>query len=160
MSVAVEIGYAAMAGHHQSMKEIQYLEVYPNAPQEKTRITITNVDSGTMNIIMIATNLTATVTATVPVNCTATQLYNTLNNWYVGNIGSWISVTRTMYDSSGNVTTDLSLMVSSMYEITLAKLIADKSVAGIQVQKTSAATVTVALPDAVQRSGTPLGGKF
>jgi hypothetical protein len=50
-AAAVEIEQSDIIGHHQSMKEVQYISVEADQIFESTRINITNIDSG--NFIMV-----------------------------------------------------------------------------------------------------------
>jgi len=74
-STAVEIEQTEMTGHHHSMKEIQYLSVYPAQVYETTRINITNMDDGEYILLLLNPNdLKTNKTLLISANATADEL--------------------------------------------------------------------------------------
>lgn len=94
-------------------------------------------------------------------NATASEMRNAIKSYYNAAKGSDITVTKTLYDANDTETTNLTLGVKSLYNITLRKLITGPSVSNIMAMKSgSASLVTINMPTDVQLSSTPLSGKF
>lgn len=70
-------------------------------------------------------------------NATAATVYAGVKDYYSNSYGSDISVTLTMYNSTGNETTNATESVKNIYNITMKKLIATESVSKIMVAKTT-----------------------
>jgi uncharacterized membrane protein len=94
-------------------------------------------------------------------NATASQMYNGIRGYYSSAFGSGIQVTKTMFDTDQNETTNETLCVKAVYNVTLTRYINGVSVSNIMSTKTgSSSTITFNMPDAVQTSGAPLGGNL
>lgn len=74
LSVEVEKTAEIPEGHHQAMKEIQYVEVKANGPFETSTLTIDGVDDGEYKFIIFATNGTPTATGKISAKATAAEL--------------------------------------------------------------------------------------
>jgi hypothetical protein len=67
----------------------------------------------------------------------------------------------TWYDANGTVTTNYTEVVSSVYYITLNRLVSTLTASSIMIVKTgTAATISVELPADVQVSSLPLSGYY
>lgn len=72
-----------------------------------------------------------------------------------------ISVTRTMYNASGNVTTNVLESVKTVYNITVRKSLPQASTNYVNFQKVSTkSTLQFLLPRSVQLSSPPIAGAF
>jgi hypothetical protein len=102
------------------------------------------------------------VTELISTSSTAAVLKEEIKDWYDDVLGSSIEVTLEQYDESGELVEDSGLdWYKSIYNITLNRYIDGKSVSNVIVMPLGAGgTITFNLPDTVQLSGEPLGGKF
>ncbi len=94
-------------------------------------------------------------------NSSASTFKNAISSFYSIYFGATISVTREMYDQTGNLTTDVTQSVQNKYTITLLKSITGYSCNDISIQSgISSSDFGVRIPSAVQKSGEPMSGKF
>jgi hypothetical protein len=85
-SSAVEIEQSDIIGHHHSMREVQYLSVYPAQVYETTRINITNMDDGEYILLLLNPNdLKTNKTAMISANATAEELKASVKDYYINN---------------------------------------------------------------------------
>lgn len=120
-TVSVEIEQNDTIGHHNSMKEVQYLEMHPEEVYERTQIEISNPDSGNYRLVFThPTNFTNTATGFINADASARDLDDAINAWYDGNIGSGVWVTKEIIDPNANAcnvtetnTTDVSNSTSN-----------------------------------------------
>jgi hypothetical protein len=94
-------------------------------------------DGGQFKLIaMHPTTFAPSATENININVTASDFKNAIKDYYSSNFGSDIDVTRDTYDSSGNLTTNLTNATKSIYTITLKKLISGQSVSNVMATKT------------------------
>lgn len=95
------------------------------------------------------------------VNSTAAAVSSAVSGFYSSSYGSEIDVELTMYNSSGNVTTNATETVKNVYNITMKKLIAAESVSSIMTAPIgTSASISVEYPSQVQLSTAPMSGNF
>jgi hypothetical protein len=101
------------------------------------------------------------MTPLMAANSSAATVYNNVKDFYSTSYGSDIGVVLTMYNSSGNETTNSTESVKNVYNITMKKLISTESVTSImQLTTTTKSTIKVEYPAEVQTSTAPMSGKF
>lgn len=108
-------------------------------------------------------DLKTTKSSIMSANSTAAELKTAVKSYYETNgfIKSTIDTNRTWFDADGTETTDYAEAVSSVYYITVNKLIASPTVSSINVIKaTTKSTIVVDIPADVQLSGEPLSGNY
>jgi hypothetical protein len=94
-------------------------------------------------------------------NSTAATIKEGVKAFYSKSYGSDITVDVTMYNSTGNVTTNATESVKNVYNITMKKLIGAPSTSSISIIKTTTkSNVTIEYPSEVQLSSPPMSGHF
>lgn len=94
-------------------------------------------------------------------NSTAATIKAGVKAFYSESYGSDITVDVTMYNSTGNVTTNATESVKNVYNITMKKLIGAPSTSSISIIKTTTkSNVTIEYPSEVQLSSPPMSGNF
>jgi len=84
-----------------------------------------------------------------------------VKGFYSAGYGSDVSVVLTMYNSTGNETTNATESVKNVYTITMKKLIATESTSKIYVAKiTTKSSISIEYPSEVQLSTAPMSGNF
>jgi hypothetical protein len=180
LSVAVEIERDSDAEEHPSqMAEIQFIGFSANGHFEQSQLVVEGVDEGYYKMVfMHPTDLEYDpyVSEAIPADATAELFKESIQGWYSDIFGSTITVTLEKYDSNGDLIEEneeeeegeeaeeavgYGDWVKSVYNITLDRYIEGKSTSNVMVVMVgSSATVNYVMPDDVQLSGAPLGGKF
>ena len=94
-------------------------------------------------------------------NSSAATIKEGVKAFYSESYGSDITVDVTMYNSTGNVTTNATESVKNVYNITMKKLIKAPSTSSISIIKTTTkSNVTIEYPSEVQLSSPPMSGNF
>ncbi len=97
----------------------------------------------------------------ISTNASADVLANAIKGYYSLVWGAPISVTLTMYNASGNVTTNVLRSVKNVYNITVLKSLPQASTNYVNFQKVSTrSTLQFLLPRSVQLSSLPIQGAF
>jgi len=150
-------------GHHQDMKEIQKVYVSTSSERDTTRINITNADDGEYMLVFTNTRNNENVKSSrISAKASAKTVENAVKGYYNKNdINSGVKVNMTMYDESGNVTTNATEESFRVYHLVLNRAMWLKSASKIQVIKISTkADIKVDLPEDVQLSANPLGNYY
>jgi hypothetical protein len=117
VSVAVEIEQSAVSSHPNSVKEIQRLQINPVNVREETIFTITNPDSGYLEIYFYTSATTSYGPYTVYASATASQMQSAINSYYTTYQGASVSVQLVMTDADGNNVTTQSAATTNTYYI-------------------------------------------
>ncbi|TNV88211.1 hypothetical protein FGO68_gene8985 [Halteria grandinella] len=161
-TVSVEIEDPnAVEGHHHSMREIQRLQFGQVNNRDSMNVTIVNPDG--LGFYLFFQNPKDSImwqSQYLTTNMSANDFNNNMKNFYINVWSSIISVTRTMYDASGEITTDVMLSKKTVFTVKLMKSITQASTNFIRVQSNSKATISITLPKNYQISDTPVTGSF
>ena len=131
-SVAVEFEMADSVGHHHSRKEVQVISADPDNNFEEFEIRVSGA-TGTGNYKVMFINPLYNpddddsspnwVSDEISDDASASTVDSRLSGYFNSIWGSAIDVVRTDYDVDGIETTDSASVASSIYTVTLRKLI-------------------------------------
>lgn len=142
-----------------------------NVP-EKWDVEVQNFDSGTYVLNFVDTSVNPPsfyTTGTIKADASASDFRNAVNAFYWAKHRCSVSVVRTMYDSTGILTTASANATTYLYTVTVLEQMSGFSTSGVQAQakadskkKTSAtsARVSVTPPSRAQASSSPFRGTY
>jgi hypothetical protein len=149
-------------GHFQTFKEVQRLQVNQEVIRERSQVIITKPDAGTFVInIQNPLNNKLWTSKAISTSATGGEFGNAISGYYSSVWGASISVSRTMYDLTDSIVTDVILSVKSVYEIVVHKSLSQASTNYASFARVSTqATFEMKYPTDVQLSTPPISGSF
>lgn len=167
LSVAVEIEQTEIKGHYHARREIQYLAFEASDHRDTTRVTLTELDEdedGTDFVLSFQNPETLSYTQSAPISTTSTNVgfRDAIAEFYKNTYTANVAVTSEHLDKDDKVLSRTHKdVVKRVYTIKLDRLIDGITTQNIMVAKTNTtANIQVELPEDVQKSSTPVAGKY
>jgi hypothetical protein len=123
-----------------------------------SRLTIEKPDKGTFRFQFTSPALKKTRTDYIAANTSASGLSRMIKGYY-NSVGVHPVVSKKTFDASGAETDDSKLVVKTVFEIKIDRLVEKETTAAIQVLKGSS-KAHIKIERNVVKSGPPLKGKF
>ena len=167
-TVSVEFEQADTAGHHQANKEVQILSIDPENTEEKFEITVNGAVGNTYQVKFINPKHDPTNRRSILMHDSgvivdtdaAWRVRRQIVNYFYSIWGSNVEVVKVSYDADDIETTDSSLVVKTVYTVTVLRQINGPSFTTASIVMVSGDTVNVAIGAPIQQSTPPLSGAF